>query len=114
MGCHNIKLFFLYEGLMTSRHIHRGLQLHQTCHIIFLTQITAQNKVKYTDLLKFHFKSQSDSLSHTHDQKSGKTFETKRSEELEEEHFRLTNLNQTRNCTEIDRGEHIKIPTKYF
>jgi hypothetical protein len=106
------KPVYLYEGLMTSRHTHRCLQLHRTCRIIFLTQITAQNKVKYTDSLKFHFKIQSDSLSHTHDQKSGKTFETKRLQELEEVHFRLTNLNQIWNCTEIDRGEHTKILTK--
>jgi hypothetical protein len=71
-------------------------------------------KVKYTNLLKFHFKSQLDSLSHTHDQKSGKTFETKRLEEHEEVHFRLTYLNQIWNCTKIDQGEHIEIPMKYF
>jgi hypothetical protein len=37
--------------------------------------------------------------------KVGKTFETKRLQELEEIHFRLTNLNQIRNCTEMIGGE---------
>jgi hypothetical protein len=46
--------------------------------------------------------------------KSGKTSETKRLQEPEGVHFRLTNLNQIQNCIEIDQGEHIKIPMIYF